>query len=255
MKPPYLDQPVPFGIAHRGGTDVAPGNTEAAFQHAVSLGYRFIETDVQVTTDGVLVVFHDNTVTQQTGADGTIGERSWRQVTELRVKGEHPIPRFVDLLERFPTVYFNVEPKTSDAVQPLVELIKTRNLTSRICIGSFSDERIDQVRAGLGSEACTSPGPRGAAKILARALLGRSSASEHTALQIPPSQFGLPLVNGWLIERYHRQGLQVHVWTIDDEVAMRRLLDDGVDAVMTDEVALLKRVLTERGAWSAAADS
>ncbi len=228
---------------------MAPGNTEAAFQHAVSLGYRFLETDVQVTVDGELVIFHDDTVTEQTGAAGTIGERTWRQVTELRVGGEHPIPRFVDIVERFPDVAFNVEPKDDASVQPLVEFVRTHGLIERICIGSFNDDRIAQVRAGLGDEACTSPGPKGAATILLRALLGLRTPSVHTALQIPSSYGGVPITNGWLIERYHRQDLQVHVWTVNEEAAMRRLLDSGVDAIMTDRVTLLKDVLVERGDW------
>lgn len=251
MQPPFRGQSVPFAIAHQGGDDVAPGNTEAAFQHAVSLGYRFLETDVQVTVDGELAVFHDQTVTDLTGGAGTIGERTWRQVTELRVGGEHPIPRFADIVARFPDVAFNVEPKNDASVQPLVDFVLSQGLTDRICIGSFNDDRIAAVRAGLGDAACTSPGPKGAIAILLRALLGSRSPSVHTSLQIPTSYLGIPITSRWLIERYQRQGLQVHVWTINDEATMRRLLDRGVDAIMTDKVTALKDVLVERGDWPA----
>ncbi|MEM9611815.1 MAG: glycerophosphodiester phosphodiesterase family protein [Actinomycetota bacterium] len=251
MQPPFRGQPVPFAIAHRGGDEVAPGNTEAAFQHAVSLGYRFLETDVQVTVDGEHAVFHDETVTAVTGAVGTIGERTWRQVQELRVGGEHPIPRFADIVARFPDIAFNVEPKNDASVQPLIDYVLGEGLTDRICIGSFSDDRIARVRAGLGDEACTSPGPKGAAAVLARALLGSRAQSVHTALQIPMSFGGAPVANRWLIDRYQRQGLQVHVWTVNDEADMRRLLDAGVDAIMTDKVTVLRDVLVERGDWPA----
>ncbi|MEL7156048.1 MAG: glycerophosphodiester phosphodiesterase family protein [Actinomycetota bacterium] len=249
MKSPFVDEAVPFGIAHQGGTDVAPGNTEAAFQHAVSLGYRHIETDVQLTADGVLVIFHDAEVTDLTGAPGTIGERTWLEVSELRIGGEHPVPRFTDIIERFPSVAFNVEPKTDAAVQPLIDLIDQRDLRSRICVGSFSDSRVGRVRQALGPEVCTSPGPKGVATVFLRAVLGSARPSPHTALQIPTSVAGLPITGRWLVERCQRQQLQVHVWTINDAPTMVRLLDNGVDAIMSDEVTTLKRVLSERGAW------
>lgn len=249
MQLPYVDEAVPFGIAHQGGTDVAPGNTEAAFQHAASLGYRYIETDVQLTADGVLVVFHDDTLTPLTGASGTVGDHTWLEITELRVEGEHPIPRFTDIVERFPSVVFNVEPKTDAAVQSLIDVITDRDLRSRICVGSFSDRRVARVRDALGPDICTSPGPKGAAAAFVRALVGSSRPSVHAALQIPDSFFGVPFTRRWLIERFHRQELQVHVWTVNDEATMRRLLDAGVDAVMSDEITVLKKVLTERDAW------
>ena len=248
MESSFLDRPVPFGMAHQGGTDVAPGNTEAAFQHAVSLGYDYIETDVQLTADGVLVTFHDDELAPLTGADGSVADYTWLQLTELRVGGEHPIPRFADIVDRFPGVRFNVEPKSEPSVQGLIDFVNERGLGPRICIGSFSDDKMARIRRGLPG-VCTSPGPKEAVRILLRALLGSSKRSPYAALQIPESYVGIPLTGRWLVSRYQRQGLQVHVWTVNDEASMRRLLDAGVDAIISDEVTLLKQVLTERGAW------
>lgn len=252
MRWAFLDHPVPFGIAHQGGADIAPGNTEAAFQHAVSLGYRYIETDVQTTADGVLVVFHDKVLGPTTGAAGTIADRTWLELTELRVRGEHPIPRFEDMLDRFPHIRFNVEPKTDLAVDALIDLIRHRALQPRICVGSFSDQRIRKIRRALGPELCMSPGPRGVSRALLAAMRGSKRPSPFGALQIPTSAAGLPLTRKRTIERVRELALQVHVWTVNDEATMIALLDNGVDAIMTDNVTLLRNVLDARGDWSKA---
>jgi glycerophosphoryl diester phosphodiesterase len=244
----FLDHPVPFGFAHQGGSDIAPGNTEASFQHAVSLGYEYLETDVQATSDGVLVVFHDDDLEPTTGVKGKVRDRSWAELADLRVGGEHPIPRFEDMVERFPTVRFNVDPKSDEAVDPLIELIRRAKLEDRICVGSFSTRRLARFRRRLGSPpVCTSPGPWGVIQIVLAALVGRRDIdTPYGALQIPESYFGIPLTKRWLVTRVQRLGLQVHVWTINDEASMNRLLDAGVDAIMTDRVTLLRQVLTER---------
>ncbi|MCP3992882.1 MAG: glycerophosphodiester phosphodiesterase [Actinomycetia bacterium] len=244
----FLDHPIPFGFAHQGGSDIAPGNTEASFQHAVSLGYGYIETDVQATADGVLVVFHDDDLESKTGHKGKVKDLSSLELADLRVEGEHPIPRFEDMVERFPTIRFNVEPKTDEAVDPLIDLIRRRKLEDQICIGSFSDRRLGRFRRRLGSPpVCTSPAPRGVIHILLAALLGKEDIdTPYGALQIPESYFGIPLTRSWLVSRVKRLGLQVHVWTINDEADMNRILDAGVDAIMTDRVTLLRDVLVGR---------
>lgn len=246
----FLDQPVPFGIAHQGGHEVAPGNTMAAFEHAVALGYRYIETDVQVTADGVLVVYHDDDLAPGTGRPRRIGDLSWEEVSQLRVGGEHPIPRFDDVVERFADVRFNVEPKNDASVDPLVAAIGRHDLLSRICVGSFSDRRLARMRSAVGPGLCRSPGPVATGAILLAAVVWPRWRPPYAALQIPRRQWGIPLVNRWIVGRYHRMGLQVHVWTINDEHEMRRLFDDGVDAIMSDKVSTLRRVLDE---WSAPA--
>ncbi len=240
-------------MAHRGGTDVAPGNTVAAFSHAWALGYRYLETDVQATADGVVVVFHDHDLAERTGVGGRVADRTWAELGDLRVDGTEPIPRLDELLDTFANARFNIDPKTDDVVEPLVELLRARSAIDRVGIGSFSDARIRRVRAALGPRVCTSPGPRGvvaaaAAGGLARRL-GRAPHGPHGAVQIPVRFGGREIVSAGLVRRFHRLGLQVHVWTVNDETDMRALLDRGVDAIITDRVELLGSVLAERGAW------
>ncbi len=241
-----LPTSVPVGFAHQGGSDVAPGNTIAAFDHAVALGYRYLETDVQATADGVLAVFHDDDLTALTGVDGRVEDRSWDELSELRVGGEHPIPRFDAVVARYPDVRFNIEPKNDGAVEPLVELIRDRGLVDRVLVASFDDGRVRRIRAELGPRLATAPGRRGAPLVALRSLLWPRGRSRFAALQIPSHVRGVPLTRRWLLRAIQARGIQVHVWTVNDEQEMLDALDAGVDAIMTDRVALLHRVLEER---------
>jgi glycerophosphoryl diester phosphodiesterase len=242
MRWAFLDHPVPFGFAHQGGTDVAPGNTLASFEHAVSLGYVYLETDVRATADGVLVLFHDDDLRPATGEPGTIEDKTWDEVSQLEVGG-HRIPRLADVVDRFPDARFNIEPKADSALRPLATFIQERSLHDRVCIGSFSDRRLAELRSLLDTEVCTSPGPRGVAAVLAAAIVWPRWTPPYGCLQIPARHWRIPLASGWMVGRVHRLGLQVHVWTINDRDEMRALLDAGVDAIMSDRVELLREVL------------
>lgn len=246
---PFLDIDVPFGFAHQGGDDVAPSNTEASFEHAVSLGYRYIETDVQVTSDGVLVIFHDDDLGPITGVPGRIEDLTWAEISELRVGDDHRLPRFEDVVLRFPSTRFNIDPKTDRAVEPLIDAIRRLDLLDRVAVGSFSDSRVRRVQAALGGELATSPGPIGTVAVLLRALIWPRPGTGYAALQIPPRYRGIPLAVPFLIERLHRMDLQVHFWTINERAEMEKLLDAGADAIMTDRTELLRTVLEQRGNW------
>lgn len=243
----YLDVPTPFGMAHRGGHDVAVGNTEAAFANARSIGYLHLETDVHRTSDGVLVAFHDDDLQASLGMPGSIEDYTWEELSKARLEGDHPIPLMGELLERFPDARFNIDPKQDDAVEPLIEVIREHDAVDRVCIGAFSQARIRRVQKALGPRLCTSPGPPGVLKVLAAAYLWPRWTPPYGCLQLPTRQYGITLASAGLIRRVRRLGLQVHFWTINSGDEMRRLLDLGADAIITDEVTLLKEVLTERG--------
>ncbi len=246
----FLDVDPPFGFAHRGGNGPAPENTVAAFSRATELGYRYLETDVHRTADGILVAFHDDDLERVAGLPGQISDYSWERLSEVRLDGEHPIPRLTDLLETFPDARFNIDPKADDSVDPLIEIIRSFDAVPRVCIGSFSEGRIQRMQDALGPELCTSPGPQGVVKVLLAAVLGVPWTPPYACLQIPVSNYGIPLDSAWLIGRIKKLGLQVHYWTINGEAEMRRLLDRGADAIITDETEVLKRVLEDRGQWS-----
>jgi glycerophosphoryl diester phosphodiesterase len=247
---PFLDSPVPLAFAHRGGASEAPENTMPAFEHAVRLGYRYLETDVHVTVDGVLVAFHDERLDRVTDRVGVIGELPWRAVKEARVDGREPIPLLEDLLSAWPDVRINIDPKQDAAAEPLAAAILRTGATDRVCVGAFSDKRIAQVKVLTGPGLCTSMGPREVARLVSasRGGPGRGGILSPCA-QVPPGQGRVSIVTPRFVETAHRFGVQVHVWTIDDPAEMARLLDLGVDGIMTDRPQVLKDLLVERGEW------
>lgn len=246
---PFLDHPGPLAFAHRGGAGDWPENTMPAFEGAVALGYRYVETDVHATADGVLVAFHDESLDRVTDRAGLIRELPWSEVARARVDGREPIPRFEDLLGAFPDLRVNVDPKHELSVDPLVEAIRRTGSARRVCVGAFSDSRIARVKAGVGPELCTSLGPRGTARVKAAAFGAPAGRLGGECLQVPVAAKGVTLVDERFVATAHRLGLQVHVWTIDDPDEMVRLLDLGVDGIMTDRPAVLREVLEGRGEW------
>ena len=244
---PFLDWPGPIPFAHRGGASDAPENTLPAFQHAVDLGYRYLETDVQVTRDGVLVAFHDADLLRTTGRPGRIDALPWSEVRSARVAGREPIPLLEELLDAFPDARVNIDCKTDRAVEALVSAIARTASAHRVCVGAFSDRRLRRLRRLLGPAVTTSLGP---GQVASLRLTGRV-AGGGTCAQVPVRQGPVRIVDRSFVRFARRAGLQVHLWTIDDPAEMRRLLDLGVDGIMTDRPAVLKQVLVERGQWVA----
>jgi glycerophosphoryl diester phosphodiesterase len=245
----FLDWPGPIPFAHRGGASEVPENTLPAFEHAVRLGYRYVETDVHVTADGVLLAFHDDVLDRVTDRTGVIGELPWSVVREARVDGTEPIPLLEDLLGTWPALRVNIDPKHDEAVDPLVEVLGRTGAVERVCVGAFSDDRLARVRTAIPG-ICTSLGPAGSLQ-LGLAATGAQEVGELEApcAQLPPSYGQTPVVTAEVVAEAHRRGMQVHVWTIDDAEEMARLLDLGVDGLMTDRPAVLKDVLAARNQW------
>ena len=242
---PFLDWNGPIPFAHRGGASDVPENTMPAFEHAVNLGYRYVETDVQVTADGVLVAFHDNDLRRTCGRTGRISDLPWSDVRTAMVSGAAPIPLMEDLLGAWPDLRINIDCKSDAAVDALVACLRRTNSLHRVLLGSFSDSRLRRLRAELGDGVCTSLGPMGVATL----RFGRPKRTEAMAAQVPVKQGPLTVTNAAFVERAHRLGLAVHVWTIDDADEIRRLLDLGVDGIMTDRPEVLRSVFQERGLW------
>jgi glycerophosphoryl diester phosphodiesterase len=245
----FLRWPGPVAFAHRGGASEVPENTMPAFEHAVRLGYRYVETDVHATADGVLLAFHDDVLDRVTDRTGVISELPWRTVAEARVDGLEPIPLFEDLLGAFPDLRVNIDPKHDAAVEPLAEVLRRCGAVDRVCIGAFDDLRLERVRELLPG-VCTSLGPVGTLQLGMAATGQEVGDLPSPCAQVPPSYGDTEIVTEAFLAEAHRRGMQVHVWTIDDRDEMARLLDLGVDGIMTDRPAVLKELLESRGAWS-----
>ncbi|MEP2829178.1 glycerophosphodiester phosphodiesterase [Parvibaculum sp.] len=250
---PYLEFDGLLAFAHRGGAGAWPENTMPAFQGAVDLGYRYIETDVHATRDGVLLAFHDDKLDRVTDMQGVIAEMDYAEVRKARIAGTEPIPLMAELLAAWPDIRINIDPKRDNAARPLVQLLKEAKAVERVCVNSFSGRRTAGIRDALGPNLCTGMGPLSTARLRFSSWAGPMGfvfgGFAEGCAQIPVEQYGIPLVDRKLVERAHELGLQVHVWTIDDPDEMRRLIDAGVDGLMTDEPALMKTVLIERGLW------
>ncbi|WP_435644040.1 glycerophosphodiester phosphodiesterase [Streptomyces sp. H49] len=250
IRHPYLDHPGPLAFAHRGGAADGVENTEAQFRRAVETGYRYLETDVHATADGRLVAFHDATLDRVTDGAGRIADLPWARVRQARVGGREPVPLFEELLDAFPEARWNVDVKAEPALRPLLELIERTNAWDRVCVGSFSEARVMRARRLAGPRLATSFGTRGVLNLRLRswglpAVVRRSAV----AAQVPVAQSGVPVVDHRFLRAAHALGLQVHVWTINDPDSMHRLLDLGVDGIMTDHIDTLRKVMEERGVW------
>ncbi|GAA0911360.1 glycerophosphodiester phosphodiesterase [Streptomyces thermoalcalitolerans] len=250
VRHPYLDHPGPIPFAHRGGAAGGLENTVAQFRRAAGLGYRYMETDVHATADGRLVAFHDATLDRVTDGTGRIADLPWQDVRQARVAGLEPVPLFEELLETFPEVRWNVDVKAESALLPLLDLIERANAWERVCVGSFSEARAARAQRLAGPRLATSYGTRGVLGLRLRswglpAVLRRSAV----AAQVPVSHSGIPVVDPLFVRAAHARGLQVHVWTVNDPAQMHRLLDLGVDGIMTDHIGTLRKVMEDRGVW------
>jgi glycerophosphoryl diester phosphodiesterase len=250
---PFLDSPGVLAFAHRGAHGPDAGgvveNTMAAFEAAVRLGYRYVETDVHLTADGVLVAFHDARLDRVTDRKGKIADLPWSEVERARLAGDEGVPLFEDLLGSWPDLRVNVEPKADAAVEPLAAVVERTGSIARVCTGSFSGRRMARLRKRLGPRLCTSLGPLGTVQLRVASFGVPTGPLAAACAQVPVRQGPVPVVDGRFVAAAHRRGLQVHVWTIDEAGEMERLLDLGVDGLMTDRPVLLKEVLTARGAW------
>ncbi|WP_405454454.1 glycerophosphodiester phosphodiesterase [Streptomyces achromogenes] len=248
---PYLDHPGPIAFAHRGGAADGLENTVAQFRRAVELGYRYIETDVHATADGRLVAFHDATLARVTDGAGRIADLPWAEIRHARVAGREPVPLFEELLETFPGVRWNVDIKAELALRPLLELIERADAWDRVCVGSFSEARVLRAQRLAGPRLATSFGTRGVLGLRLRSW-GLPAAVRRSAVaaQVPEVQSGVPVADHRFVRAAHARGLQVHVWTVNEPERMHRLLDLGVDGIMTDHIGTLREVMEERGVWA-----
>lgn len=241
----FLDAGGPIAFAHRGAAPDGLENTLAAVERAVGLGFGYVETDVRVTRDGVAVLLHDPTLDRVSDRRGAVADLPWAQVAGARIGGE-PVARLDDLLATFPRLRVNLDVKTPAAIDALVTAVRRADAVDRVCVGSFSDRSTARVRARLGERLCTSLGPRGVLALRA-GTLRRTPAG---AAQVPPSVGRLRVIDARFVAGAHRRGLAVHAWTVNDPAEMHRLLDLGVDGIMTDDAPALRDVLRERRVWS-----
>jgi glycerophosphoryl diester phosphodiesterase len=257
----YLDEALTgsgavLAFAHRGGAyhPEIEGleNTLAAFKHAVALGFDYLETDVHVTADGVLLAFHDAVLDRVTDQQGAIADLTFEDVRHALVGGREQVPTLAQLFDEFPLARFNIDIKSAGAVPVLAEFLEHRQAWDRALVGSFSPRRLAEFRRLTRGRVPTSATPVEVALfrfLPSGRLADRLTRGRVSALQVPHRRGRWRIATPGLVRRAHAAGKHVHVWTIDDPEEMHDLLDLGVDGLFTDRTDLLKSVLVERGYW------
>lgn len=259
---PVLSGERPFAIAHRGSRLIWPENTMMAFAHAHDAGLRWIETDLHLSRDGHVVCIHDATVDRTTDATGAVSGFTLAELERLdaahtfTISDEHPyraqghgVPSLEELASTFDDCRLVVDLKEDGLTEAVWALIRRLDIADRVIVGSFSDRRLAEFRQVSGGAVATSAGPRAVARALASAAV-RTPPLLADALQVPVNARGVPIVTPRSVEKFHRAGYQVHVWTVNSSKQMHRLLDIGVDAIITDRPDALKAVMIERGVWT-----
>jgi glycerophosphoryl diester phosphodiesterase len=229
-------------LAHRGLHLDVPENTAGSFRAAIAAGSTFIETDVVGSKDGFAIISHDTTLDRVSNQTGLVSDRTAAELADIDLGGEGFLT-LAQALEQFPTARFNIDVKDDTAIDGVVRAVTDAEARDRVLITSFSAQRRRATIARLPGVA-SSPSATEFLVIAAAARMGITPPLPLVhALQIPERANGVTFVTERLVERYHRAGLEVHVWTINDEETMRRLLGIGVDGIVTDRADIALRVM------------
>jgi glycerophosphoryl diester phosphodiesterase len=261
----FFDQPRPRIFGHRGSSGTHPENTIASFQAAVDAGARYLETDVHMTRDGEIVVSHDDDLERMCGRPGLIREMNCNDILAadagytfspvgsdpkdfpFRGKGIR-IARLVELLSTFPKLRFNIDlkPEQASILEPTLKVIDAAGMRRNVLLACEHQNRLDEIRAAA-PEIPTSFGYFEIAGFMQ--AMASKDASYHPrgdALEIPPEHYSWKLATPETIAMAHRHGVEVYIWTVNEEPEMRALLDLGVDGIMSDFPALALSVVASR---------
>jgi glycerophosphoryl diester phosphodiesterase len=245
-----------IAMAHRGFTSFTlPMNSMGAFHEAAKLGFRYIETDVRATRDGVAVIHHDRRLGPESGLSGAVDQLYWRDVHNADLGAGEAIPTLEELLVALPDVRVNIDIKAESAIEPTVEVVERLNAHNRVLIASFSDRRRQRAVRLLSKRVASAAGTGAFVTFLAARTAGSRARAwrllrDSDCVQLPPRLGGVPVITPALVRAIHASGRQIHAWTIDDPATMHALLDINVDGIITDRADLLRDVLTSRGEWS-----
>lgn len=246
----YFSPASPRVLAHRGLAVEAPENTLLAFAHALSHGVEFLETDVHASADGVAVIAHDPDLQRVADSAVLVHDLTVPELAALDLgEGQH-MPTLAEALDAFPDARFNIDIKSADAVVPTVEAIRSLHAERRVLVSSFSERRRRAAVRLLPGVATSASGPIFASALVAATVRGaaavRAILRGVQAVQIPERALGMNTLSPARLRQYHSAGVEVHVWTINQTDAMHRLLDLGVDGIVTDRADLAIDVIRSR---------
>ncbi len=243
----YRDRPGPLAVAHRGGAGLAAENTRAAFDRSYALGVRYLETDVQRSADGRLVAFHDARLNRVTTASGRVRSRTMAELAALPVLGGGPVPALDELLAAYPDACFTIDVKDPATVPALADLLAANDVARRVCVAGARGSWLRALADLVGPDLSTALSWRELA-VLTSTRSRRAYGSAGFA-HVPLRLGRVPVFRDDLVMRAHDAGVRVVVWTVNDTDTMNRLLDHGVDGIISDRPDLLREVLISRGQW------
>ena len=258
---PFFEQKAFMVIAHQGGEQLRPSNTMPAFEHAVELGVDVLEMDIHQTKDGVLILMHDDTVDRTTDGSGVIKEMTLAEIKTLDAghywtdddgatypyRGQGiTVPTLAEIFQAFPDMPMNIEIKqdSPSIVEPFCDLIQEYQMEDKVLIPTFHPDTMNEFREKCPGIATSMTEPEirlfyGLNKV------GLSSffTPPGQAFQVPESSGGLQIITPRFVENAQKRHIAVHVWTVNDPADMERLIDTGIDGIITDRPDLLLEVL------------
>jgi len=270
VRHPYFDLPLPIIVGHRGSSGEAPENTLPAFERALEHGAAILETDVHVTRDGVVVVYHDAEIDRTTDGRGPIAELTFAELRALDAGyaftpdggRSHPfrgrglqISTLEEIFTALPGARFNIELKSPapGLLEGTLAALRAADREDRTLLAAADDATMARLRARLAETGLAPAVGASTGDVVAWVMAerdGKPPPLDAMVLQIP-THFGRePLVTPELLDLAHRHDTQIHVWTINEPAEMHRLLDLGVDAIMTDFPGVLRDVVEARAGRS-----
>lgn len=241
MTPVYSICAEPIVIAHRGGGNEYPENSVTAFEAMQKRGFRFVETDVHATRDGVAVICHDPILDRISDGTGPISHYTWRELERVRDHSGNPLMRLDLVLDAFCDTIFNIDAKSDSVVHPLLTAIARTESHNRVCVASFSERRLRKVRRQL-PDVATSLGVPAVAQVMAGAIATGilrngilSTIPGGQVLQVPLQTRGIQVLTPEVVAAAHERAIAVHAWTINTLDAVDIVVSYGVDGIITDE--------------------
>jgi glycerophosphoryl diester phosphodiesterase len=249
----------PTAFSHRGGRLLWPENTLYAFQQSYDLGFRFFETDLHLTKDGQIVLFHDDYLDRTTDGSGDVwdytldelkafdaafrfgADRGW----PFRGQGI-TVPTLEEIVTALPDIFMTLELKQGGLEHALVDLVQRLDLWDRVIVGGFDDAWARAVRRTSNGRIPVSSGKQETRAFWLASRLGIGLRTPAAALQVPVAYGNLTIADQRFLAAARRAGKPVHIWTVNDADEMHRLLDMGVDGLMSDRPDVLKAVFQER---------
>jgi glycerophosphoryl diester phosphodiesterase len=231
-------------LAHRGGSIESSENTIESFKYSISLGCNYIETDVQLSSDGKPYIFHDEDLNRLAGINKTFNDLHSSEIDEIKLFNEHKIPLLEEVLLKFPETYFQIDVKTDEVALPALKVIYDLEAQDRVCIASFSSERLETVRNKY-PDICISMGPKEILKLLLASFGRYRGTVPGDCLQIPIYQYGIKLVTKRFVNFVQSKDLKVIVWTINKPEEMKKLIELEVDGIITDKPKALFDILKQ----------